>query len=119
MRGESHLRTSLRTLVLLATCNFRERFVVIQIVVSVLRDLRDRQSEALQQVIDSLDKLPDIPGETQARPIGPTSLLDPWKGTHLEKSDVQRLLMRAGLQVPVAETSLAGMLATRCAPSNH
>ncbi|MFL6623150.1 MAG: ATP-binding protein [Sulfurifustis sp.] len=47
---------------------------------------------ALADALGALDRVLTIAVERQARALGPATLLDPWRGMHLEPADVQRLL---------------------------
>lgn len=46
----------------------------------------------LAQALRLLDDVLAVAVDKQARLLGPTSLLDPWRGMHLDQSDIQRLL---------------------------
>jgi ATP-dependent 26S proteasome regulatory subunit len=54
--------------------------------------LRDNVHAPLLAALQRLDALLSIAVEHQARRLGPSSLLDPWLGMHMEQADVQRLL---------------------------
>jgi AAA+ superfamily predicted ATPase len=47
---------------------------------------------ALARALKVLDGVLAIAVEKQARLLGPATLLDPWRGMHLDRSDVERLL---------------------------
>ena len=63
-----------------------------------------------------LDKVLTLAVDHQARLLGPASLLDPWRGMHLDRSEVQRLLQATprdahftGTESNVAELLCAGL----------
>ncbi|HEU4653438.1 MAG TPA: ATP-binding protein [Steroidobacteraceae bacterium] len=50
---------------------------------------------ALAQALKVLDGVLAIAVDKQARLLGPATLLDPWRGMHLEQADVERLLKQS------------------------
>jgi SpoVK/Ycf46/Vps4 family AAA+-type ATPase len=70
---------------------------------------------ALSASLCALDAVLTVAVDRQARLLGPASLLDPWRGMHLEHADVQRLVSdsaRAGFFCP-NDASVPGLLATQ------
>jgi AAA+ superfamily predicted ATPase len=47
---------------------------------------------ALARALAALDRVLALALEKQAQALGPASLLDPWRGMHIDRSDVQRIL---------------------------
>jgi ATP-dependent 26S proteasome regulatory subunit len=48
--------------------------------------------DILAQALRILDSVLAVAVDKQARLLGPATLLDPWRGMHLEQADIQRLL---------------------------
>lgn len=67
--------------------------------------------EALVAALGRLDALLGVSVEHQARRLGPSSLLDPWLGMHLDQADVQRLLSEQEHQAVGGAFGAASMLA--------
>lgn len=64
--------------------------------------------DPLGQALKVLDQVLTVAVEAQARALGPASMLDPWRGLHLDAADVQRLLDPA---VVVAQSGIVDILA--------
>ena len=52
------------------------------------------EREACTAALRVLDEVLGVAVERQAKLLGPATLLDPWRGMHLDQQDVQRLLER-------------------------
>jgi len=60
---------------------------------------------ALAHALRTLDTVLSIAVERQAQRLGADSLLDPWRGMHLDRSDVERLLAQSSQEGPTPERS--------------
>jgi SpoVK/Ycf46/Vps4 family AAA+-type ATPase len=69
-------------------------------------------SDPLGQALQVLDQVLTLAVEAQAQVLGPASLLDPWRGLHLDAADVKRLLGGSTLkgEPGVADTLAAAAL---------
>jgi hypothetical protein len=56
------------------------------------RSPRSDDLATLAHALRALDEVLTVAVDQQARLLGPASLLDPWRGMHLDQADVQRLL---------------------------
>jgi MoxR-like ATPase len=70
---------------------------------------------ALVAALHAFDGILAIAVDRQARRLGPASLLDPWRGMHLDNADVQRLL-NDGTHTSFFQTADAGVPALLAAP---
>jgi len=61
-----------------------------------------------------LDPVLGVAIEQQARRLGPQSLIDPWRGMHLELAEVRRLLAHA--EAPAGAAGVADLLGAAMAP---
>ena len=66
---------------------------------------------ALVDALCRLDALLGVAVAQQARLLGPSSLMDPWRGMHLAPTDVQRLLAQPAHQSLGGARDAAGLLA--------
>ncbi|MFT3801605.1 MAG: AAA family ATPase [Burkholderiaceae bacterium] len=73
---------------------------------------------ALAAALDTLDEALAQAVDAQARHLGPDSLLDPWRGLRVERSDVERLLVERGPDVidPCSPAPRIASAARRIAP---
>ena len=71
----------------------------------------DNVHAPLVAALRRLDALLGIAVEHQARRLGPSSLLDPWLGMHMEQADVQRLLTQEPHRGLVPQGGAASLLA--------
>ncbi len=71
----------------------------------------------MSALLGALDDLLGLAIDQQAQRLGPQSLLDPWRGMHLEAADVQRLLRptSAGLWLGPAAAAVAAAAAQTAA----
>jgi SpoVK/Ycf46/Vps4 family AAA+-type ATPase len=53
---------------------------------------RTAHFDALTRALNVLDSVLGIAVDQQARLLGPATLLDPWRGMHLDQNDIKRLL---------------------------
>jgi hypothetical protein len=70
-----------------------------------------RAHEALAEALRRLDALLGVAVAHQARLLGPASLMDPWRGMHLDAADVRRLLEQPAHQPLGGTRDAAGLLA--------
>ena len=70
----------------------------------------DDALDALADALSTLDRLLGIAVNTHAQLLGPATLLDPWRGMHLDRGEVERLLS-ASQDASSAAESIAALLA--------
>lgn len=71
----------------------------------------DAQPGGWTHALQVLDSVLGIAVDHQARLLGPATLLDPWRGMHLDTADVERLLAQHGPQPLLPDLSVAHLLA--------
>lgn len=71
----------------------------------------EQQQEPIVIALHRLDALLGLAVDYQARRLGPASLLDPWRGMHLEVGDVQRLLQEPAHHPMAGVPDVPGLLA--------
>jgi len=78
----------------------------------------DDALDALADALSTLDRLLGIAVNTHAQLLGPATLLDPWRGMHLDRGEVERLLSTPQDASSAAE-SIGALLAdaARCVPA--
>ena len=78
--------------------------------------------DALVTALQTLDRLLGLAVDKTARMLGPATLMDPWRGMHLDAEEVKRVLRRernAAVSVPDAADALASCLSGNAAAHFH